>query len=102
MSGETETAWDDEADVVIVGAGAVGLPAAIAARESGASVLVLEANWDIGGHAAVSGGNGPLGRGTSEQQKYGLVDLPDLLFAHLTHLAVGQSHRLPAYRYNQP
>src|SRR5947208_3639523 len=100
MEHGAERAWDDEADVVIVGAGAVGLPAAIAARESGASVLVLEANWDIGGHAAVSGGNLPLGGGTSEQTKYGIVDSPDLLFSDLTDWSVVESNGFPDYRYN--
>ena len=72
--------WDREADVVVVGSGATGLPAAIAAAEAGASVLVIEANWDVGGHAAVSGGNVPLGGGTSAQKKSGIVDSPDLMF----------------------
>ena len=49
--------WHDEADVVVIGSGAVGLPAAIAAREAGASVIVVEAENDIGGHAITSGGN---------------------------------------------
>src|SRR3989337_2366521 len=43
--------WDREADVVVVGAGATGLPAAIQAIEDGASVIVVEANSDVGGHA---------------------------------------------------
>ena len=32
--------WSGEADVVVIGAGAVGLPAAIVVREAGASVIV--------------------------------------------------------------
>jgi NADPH-dependent 2,4-dienoyl-CoA reductase/sulfur reductase-like enzyme len=43
--------WDKETDVVVVGSGATGLPAAIEAIEGGASVIVVEANWDVGGHA---------------------------------------------------
>ena len=43
--------WDEEADVVVVGAGATGLPAAIEAREDGASVIFIDANYDVGGHA---------------------------------------------------
>ena len=58
MAQNLPDAWDDEADVVIVGAGATGLPAAIAAREGGASVIIVEANWDVGGHATVSGAVG--------------------------------------------
>ena len=44
------------ADVVVVGAGASGLPAAIMARDQGATVIVIDANHDVGGHAMVSGG----------------------------------------------
>ena len=50
------TKWDRVADVVIAGAGASGLCAAIMARDQGASVLAVEQNHDIGGHAMVSGG----------------------------------------------
>ena len=35
--------WDRETDIVVIGAGATGLPAAIVAREAGASVIVVEA-----------------------------------------------------------
>src|SRR5207237_5738667 len=59
--------WDHAADVVIIGAGASGLPAAIMARDQGASVIVVDENHDIGGHAILSGGNVPLGGGTSWQ-----------------------------------
>src|SRR5260370_20689473 len=41
--------FDQVADVVIVGAGASGLPPAIMARERGASVIVIDSNHDIGG-----------------------------------------------------
>ena len=43
--------WDREADVVVVGSGASGLPAAITAMENHASVILVEANRDVGGHA---------------------------------------------------
>ena len=75
--GPTPDSWDLAADVVVIGAGATGLPAAIAARDAGASVIVVEANYDIGGHAILSGGNVPLGGGTSAQRKYGIEDSPD-------------------------
>ena len=61
--------WDKEADVVAIGSGASGLPASIIARENGASVIIVEANRDIGGHAAVCTGNIPLGGGTAAQKK---------------------------------
>ena len=46
--------FDQVADVVIAGAGASGLPAAIMARAQGASVIVIDSNHDIGGHAGGS------------------------------------------------
>ena len=55
--------WDYDADVVVIGSGATGLPAAIVAREAGSSVIVVEAQEHTGGHAICSGGNIPLGGG---------------------------------------
>ena len=69
--------WDMAADVVVVGAGAAGLPASIEAIQNGASVIVIEQNYDIGGHAIQSGGKVALGGGTSLQKKYGIEDSPD-------------------------
>jgi hypothetical protein len=93
-------AWSSEADVVVIGAGAMGLPAAIVAREAGASVIVLEAEHDIGGHAITSGGNVPLGGGTRAQQRHGIEDSPDLLFRDLTDWSVVEPNGFPDYRYN--
>jgi succinate dehydrogenase/fumarate reductase flavoprotein subunit len=94
------SAWQDEADVVVVGAGAMGLPAAIVAREMGASVILIEAEADIGGHAITSGGNIPLGGGTSVQKKYGIDDSPELLFRDLTDWSIVEPNGFPDYRYN--
>ena len=79
------TRWDRTADVVIAGAGASGLCAAIMARDQGASVLVVEQNHDIGGHAMVSGGRIPLGGGTRLQKKYGIVDSADQVYLDHTN-----------------
>src|SRR5215510_15867729 len=48
--------WSYEADVVILGSGCVGLHAAVRARDLGASVLVIEQNFDVGGKLVHSGG----------------------------------------------
>jgi len=77
--------WDLTADVVVVGAGASGLPAAITAAEHGASVIVVDQNYDIGGHAIESGGNIALGGGTGLQKKYRIEDSPDRMFDDLVH-----------------
>jgi len=98
VAATTHRKWDKEADIVVVGT--VGLPAAIRAREDGASVILLEAQKDVGGHAIVSGGNVPLGGGTSAQKKYNIADSPDLLFADLTDWSVVEPNGFPDYRYN--
>ena len=85
--------FDHTADVVIVGAGASGLPAAIMARDHGASVIVIDANHDIGGHAMLSGGRIPLGGGTSLQKKYGVADSADQVYLDHTN------HRNPEFRH---
>ena len=92
--------WDREADVVVIGSGAAGLPAAIVAREAGASVIVVEAENHIGGHAITSGGNLPLGGGTSYQKKYGIADSAELFFQDLTDWSVVETNGFPPYRYN--
>jgi hypothetical protein len=74
-------AWDREADVVVVGVGAGGLVAAIAAREKGASVLIVEKNFDIGGRAMMSFGGLYIGGGNRLQKAKGVDDSPDREFA---------------------
>ena len=100
MDSNIPAAWDRAADIVVIGAGATGLPAAIVAREAGCSVILVEAEKDIGGHAIISGGNIPLGGGTSVQKKYGIADSPDLLFHDLTDWSVVGRNGFPDYRYN--
>ena len=85
--------FDRSADVVIVGAGASGLPAAIMARDQGATVIVIDSNHDIGGHAMVSGGRIPLGGGTRLQKKYGITDSADQVYLDHTN------HRNKEYRF---
>jgi succinate dehydrogenase/fumarate reductase flavoprotein subunit len=92
--------WDYEADVVVIGAGAVGLPAAIKARDEGASVIVVDANWDIGGKAIISGGWVALGGGTERQKQEGIVDSPDILFKDMTDWSVVRYSGNSEYRYN--
>ena len=94
------TRWDKQADVVVIGGGASGLPAAIEAAERGASVILVEANFEVGGHASLSSGNVALGGGTSRQKKYGIEDSPDLLFRDLTDWSVVEPNGFPDYRYN--
>ncbi len=45
-----------ETDILVIGAGAAGLTAALAAHEQGADVVLIEKNDRLGGTAAISGG----------------------------------------------
>lgn len=92
--------WDFDADVIVVGAGAAGIPAAIRAAEAGLSVLVVDANYDIGGHAIISQGNTLLGGGNAMQKKYGIKDDPETVFKDLTDWSVTLPNGFADYRYN--
>lgn len=54
--GATDPGWSGEADVIIVGSGAAGCSAAIAAVDHGARVMILEKMPVIGGTTSKSGG----------------------------------------------
>lgn len=120
---ETEDAitWDYETDVLVLGAGCVGLTAAVRARDLGNDVLVLEQNYDIGGKLSHSGGWTSLGGGDAIQQRdragtdpdgFGLTDKlvsdedldddPDTLFRDMTDWSVMNNAAIPEYRYNDP
>ena len=113
--------WHYEADVVVIGAGATGLPAAIRARDLGASVIVVEQNFDIGGKMLNSGAWVSLGEGdplqkrdiAGERDREGFVTAPrlqsveeltedpDLLFRDNTDWSVMDSAAQAPYRYNE-
>jgi fumarate reductase flavoprotein subunit len=71
-------------DVVVVGAGASGLSAAIEAADAGARVIVLEKNPLPGGSSRLSVGS-INAAGSSLQKRAGIVDTPDEHFADMDH-----------------
>ncbi|MEO9191310.1 MAG: FAD-dependent oxidoreductase [Acetobacteraceae bacterium] len=81
------------ADVVVIGGGLAGHCAALEAAESGADVLLLEKQPEIGGSTVLSGGSFAFA-GTDMQRAAGIEDSPDLLYGDLR--AVGQEHNDPA------
>jgi NADPH-dependent 2,4-dienoyl-CoA reductase/sulfur reductase-like enzyme len=58
-----EIEWHHEVDVVVCGGGCAGITAAIRARDLGASVLIVDQNFDLGGRMLHSGGFVSLGGG---------------------------------------
>jgi succinate dehydrogenase/fumarate reductase flavoprotein subunit len=80
-----DEAWDRVADVVVVGTGVAGFAAALAAADTGASVVLLERRDLIGGTTAKSEGgmwipNNPLMRDA------GLVDERDAALRYLARV----------------
>lgn len=78
-----EPAWDEEADVVVVGFGGAGAVAAAAAGESGASVCVIEKGGRGGGSTMRSGGIVYMG-GTALQQQFGVEDSVENMHAYIS------------------
>ena len=70
---------DYDFDVIVVGSGAAGLSAALAASEDGATVLVVESQGIVGGSSRLSGGL-MMGAGTRYQKALGIEDSPEALF----------------------
>jgi hypothetical protein len=87
--------WTHEADVVVCGGGMTGLVAAIRAKDLGASVIVIEANYACGGHALLSGGHMHLGGGTTVQKAMGVVDTPDMYYIdHTSPVSVKNKYNI--------
>ncbi|MBI2165890.1 MAG: FAD-dependent oxidoreductase [Chloroflexi bacterium] len=70
--------WDIETDLVVVGAGACGMAASLAASEQGARVLLLEKSAKVGGNTALSQGMVPAA-GTRFQKEAGVLDSPEAM-----------------------
>jgi len=88
---KAEIKWDHAVDVVVIGAGVSGLAAAITARDHGASVIAVEENYDIGGRGILSGGRLHLGGGNAMQQKHGIKDTPDQVYADWVRFDAGSA-----------
>src|SRR5215472_9089284 len=65
-----------DVDVLVIGAGACGLAAAIAAHDAGAEVAVIEKLDRPGGNSALSTGSVPAA-GTRFQRDAGIADSPE-------------------------
>jgi len=75
---ENEISWDVETDVAVVGGGACGMIAALAAEEKGTEVLLLEKEKKVGGNTSLSQGMIPAA-GTRFQRAAGIDDSPELM-----------------------
>ena len=75
-----------DVDVLVIGAGACGLTAAIAAHDCGVSVAIVEKRERPGGNSSLSTGSVPAAN-SRFQRGAGLVDSPEKMVADLMGIA---------------
>ena len=86
----SEGTFEFKVPVVIIGAGSCGLTAALAARDSGAEVLILERDENPTGSTSLSAGLIPAAC-TRFQREKGIEDSAELFAADLAAKAKGKS-----------
>jgi fumarate reductase flavoprotein subunit len=79
---------DLEADVVVIGAGACGLTAALRAQAAGAEVIVLERDASPSGSTSMSSGFVPA-PGSRSQRAAGVDDSPEIFLADILRKSHG-------------
>jgi fumarate reductase flavoprotein subunit len=75
-----------EFDVLVIGAGACGLSAAIAAADAGASPVIIEKMDRVGGNSALSTGSVPAAN-SRFQREAGIADTPEQMVRDLMGVA---------------
>lgn len=86
--GKAFAAGRESWDMIVVGAGTAGIPAAIFAAERGARVLLLEKSSQLGGTLWFSGGQ-MSAAGTRRQQALGIADSPENHFNDIMRISRG-------------
>jgi fumarate reductase flavoprotein subunit len=87
---DEDASFDIEIPVIVIGAGACGIVAALAASEAGAEVLILERDEIPQGSTALSSGMIPACN-TRLQQAQGIDDTVDLLAADIHRKSKGRA-----------
>ena len=82
VDGPDALAWNEEADVVVVGFGGAGASAAIEAKERGLEPIIIE-RFSGGGATAISGGVIYSGGGTRIQKEAGIEDDVEAMYRYL-------------------
>src|SRR5215469_5956908 len=81
--------WNAQVPLLIIGAGAAGLCAALAAKEAGVDAVVIERDAVPSGSTALSAGLIPAAA-TRFQRAKGIADGPDRLAADIQRKAHGE------------
>lgn len=88
---ETKRDTDGNWDLIVVGGGSAGLPAAIFAARRGGRVLLLDHADQLGGSLWVATGQ-MSAAGTKLQQERGIEDSPDLHFEDVMRISRGTAN----------
>lgn len=88
VDGPDEIAWDDAADLVVIGYGGAGVSAALEAAEAGLEVIAAD-RFQGGGATAMNGGVFYAGGGTPAQHEAGVSDDAEEMFKYLRIEAAG-------------
>jgi fumarate reductase flavoprotein subunit len=80
--------WDGEADVIVIGGGNAGIPAAVTAHDKGAKVMVLETSSGMASSLAMISGGTPFA-GTDIQKEQGIEDSADELCEEAVKISGG-------------
>jgi fumarate reductase flavoprotein subunit len=92
--------WDYESDIIVVGAGTAGLPAAWAAADAGAKVCILELLPYTAPSLSIIN-VGPAFAGTDVQKEQGIDDSPEEFYRDGVELAKGDPVIWRAFTDNQ-
>jgi flavocytochrome c len=80
--------WNQEVDVLIVGAGFAGLTAAIEAKKNYKNVIIIEKMKNAGGNSIISDG-GIAAAETKIQEKFNINDSKDLMYKDMITAGLG-------------
>lgn len=86
--------WDETVDVVVVGAGAAGLFAALSAHENKANVLVLEKNPTVYVSTSAVNGGGITAAETKAQKAAGQKDSKEMFYKEMIQAGNGRNDQL--------
>ncbi|MBW8182168.1 flavocytochrome c [Shewanella nanhaiensis] len=82
--------FDEVVDVIVVGSGFAGMSAALQARESGASVMVIDKMPVFGGNSTINGGAMAVA-GSPLQKREGIEDSVDTMVADMLESGRGMN-----------
>ncbi|WP_076408905.1 flavocytochrome c [Shewanella sp. UCD-KL12] len=88
--GKGQTKFDEVVDIIVIGSGFAGMSAALKARESGDSVMVIDKMPVFGGNSTINGGAMAVA-GSPLQKQEGIEDSVDTMVADMLEAGRGMN-----------